>query len=72
MDPVAAVGVKAPGGSEHHGVAAAEATVRVGRGIRPGAVGNAAVGLDLDDDGAHPTAGQGGTEQSMRGRDRVN
>ncbi|MDT5350885.1 MAG: hypothetical protein QOH91_4172, partial [Mycobacterium sp.] len=28
-------------------------------------------GLDFDDDGAHVPAGEGGAEQSMRGRDWV-
>src|SRR5262249_6663269 len=71
MNPVAAVRVKPAGRPEHYGVAAVETAVGVGRGIRPGTVGNPAVGLNLDDDGAHRPSGDGGAEQSMGGRDRV-
>jgi hypothetical protein len=43
----------------------------VRRGVRPGTVGNPAIGLDLDDDGAHATPGDCGAKESMRGGDGV-
>ena len=71
VDTVAAVGVHAPGRPEHHRVTAVETAIRVSRGVRPRAVGDPAVGLDLDDGGAHTATDQGGAEQPMRSRHRV-
>ena len=71
VDAVAAIGVQVPGRPEHHRVTAVETAKRVRRGVRPRAVGNPAVGFDLDDDGAYAAAGEGGAEQPMRGRDRI-
>ncbi len=72
MDAVAAVGVEPPRGPEHHDVTSAETAIRVRGGIWPGTVGNPAVRLHLDDDGAHAASGEAGAEHTMRGRDRVN
>ncbi len=72
MDAVAAVGVEPSRAARTSPTLRPAATaVRVRGGVWPGPVGNPAVGLYLDDDGAHAAAGEGGAEQSVRGRDRV-
>src|SRR5262249_39045363 len=71
VDAVAEIGVEASGRPEHHAVAAAAPPVGVRRRVRPRPVGNPSVGLHLDDDRAHAPPGEGGAEQPVRGRDRV-
>jgi hypothetical protein len=43
----------------------------VGGGVRPRTVGDPAVGLHLDDDGADTASGESGAEEPMGRRDRI-
>ena len=44
----------------------------MGRGIRPGAIRNPPVRLDLNDRGADSACSEGGAQKSMGGSHRVN
>ena len=71
MDPVAAVRVQPTRPAEHHAVAPVGATEGMRRGVGPGSVGRAAVGLDFDDCRGDFLCDKSGAEQPPSRSGRV-